>query len=99
MIRPFLILSPFMLSALVILMPSSASAQHVCGAGPGPGEIMVGEQPGGHGISPTPLCDWVNSPIAQTRPRRDLALWGDPNAPSLWPAAGAHWPQIMKRWR
>ncbi|USA54809.1 DUF4189 domain-containing protein [Acinetobacter sp. C32I] len=35
-----------------------AQAPHVCGAGPGPNEVLAGMQPGGNGIAPTPLCYW-----------------------------------------
>ena len=35
-----------------------AQTPHVCGAGPGPNEVMAGMQPGGNGIAPTPLCYW-----------------------------------------
>lgn len=31
---------------------------HVCGAGPGPDEVIAGVHPGSNGVAPTPLCYW-----------------------------------------
>lgn len=33
-----------------------SNAAYVCGAGPGPGEIQVGETGGGQGVASEPLC-------------------------------------------
>ncbi|ASL48804.1 hypothetical protein bAD24_p00495 (plasmid) [Burkholderia sp. AD24] len=30
----------------------------VCGSGPGPGQRQVGEDAGGNGVAPTPICSW-----------------------------------------
>lgn len=54
------------LRALLILVLASiannavaqSQAPHVCGAGPGPNEVMAGMAPGGSGVAPTPLCYW-----------------------------------------
>jgi hypothetical protein len=37
------------------VQPQSNTA-YVCGAGPGPGEIQVGETGGGNGVASEPLC-------------------------------------------
>lgn len=41
---------------------AQSQAPHVCGAGPGPNEVMAGVQPGGNGVAPTPLCYWKSQP-------------------------------------
>lgn len=48
-------LAPF---ALVWLLPTEALAYYPCN-GPGPGEVLIGVDPGGNGIAPTPLCEYV----------------------------------------
>lgn len=40
------------------LMPNAALAYYPCN-GPGPGEVLIGVDPGGNGIAPTPLCEYV----------------------------------------
>ena len=41
-------------------LPSAAQAQqYSCGNGPGPGEVVVGQTPGGLGIAPILLCQYV----------------------------------------
>jgi len=51
-----------LVSLLVMIPPSlggTASAQggvYPCGGGPGPGQIVVGIQPGGTGVPPMPMC-------------------------------------------
>src|SRR5688572_7657124 len=41
-------------------LPSSAQAQqYPCGNGPGPGEVVVGQTPGGQGHAPILLCQYV----------------------------------------
>lgn len=42
---------------------SSQQAPHVCGAGPGPDEVMAGVQPAGPGVAPTPLCYWKSGAV------------------------------------
>jgi hypothetical protein len=44
--------------ALVWLLPTGALAYYPCN-GPGPGEVLIGVDPGGNGIAPTPLCEYV----------------------------------------
>lgn len=44
--------------ALAALLPSQALAYYPCN-GPGPGEVLIGVDPGGNGIAPTPLCEYV----------------------------------------
>lgn len=43
---------------LACLMSAPAFAYYPCN-GPGPGEVLIGVDPGGNGIAPTPLCDYV----------------------------------------
>jgi hypothetical protein len=38
----------------------SGGGAHVCGSGPGPGEVQVGEVPGSNGVAAEPLCAWSN---------------------------------------
>jgi hypothetical protein len=40
--------------------PHSGEGAHVCGSGPGPNEVQVGEMPGGNGVAAAPLCVWNN---------------------------------------
>lgn len=49
-----------MLVALALAGTVSAQSQapHVCGAGPGPNEVMAGMSPGGNGVASAPLCYW-----------------------------------------
>lgn len=44
--------------ALAALLPSQALAYYPCN-GPGPGEVLIGVDPGGNGVAPTPLCEYV----------------------------------------
>ena len=44
--------------ALLLLAPTEALAYYPCN-GPGPGEVLVGVDPGGNGVASTPLCDYV----------------------------------------
>ena len=44
--------------ALLALIPTSALAYYPCN-GPGPGEVLIGVDPGGNGVAPTPLCEYV----------------------------------------
>lgn len=46
------------LLALVCSLPTAALAYYPCN-GPGPGEVLIGVDPGGNGIAPTPLCEYV----------------------------------------
>ena len=48
-----------LLAASVVLVPTPGKAQHICGSGPGPGEVQVGETGGGQGVASAPLCNWV----------------------------------------
>jgi hypothetical protein len=68
------------LLALLFLVSSPISAQtHPCGGARAGNEVQVGEAPGGNGIAPTPLCDWVNgnqSQASQPPPERWQDNWG-----------------------
>lgn len=44
--------------ALLALAPTAALAEYPCGS-PGPGEVIVGQTPGGDGIASVPLCEYV----------------------------------------
>lgn len=44
--------------AVAWLIPSASLAYYPCN-GPGPGEVLIGVDPGGNGIAPTPLCEYV----------------------------------------
>lgn len=61
-------------------MTSNSMAQqapHVCGAGPGPNEVMAGVQPAGPGVAPTPLCYWKSDEQGQVAPQMRWAdRWG-----------------------
>lgn len=43
---------------LLGLIPTEALAYYPCN-GPGPGEVLIGVDPGGNGVAPTPLCEYV----------------------------------------
>lgn len=69
-----------MLASLMFVGGAQAQAQapHVCGAGPGPNEVMAGMQPGGNGAAPTPLCYWkpqVQQPAQQQQPPHPAGYW------------------------
>jgi hypothetical protein len=68
------------LLALVFFVSSPIKAQtHACGGAPAGSEVQVGEAPGGNGVAPTPLCDWVTSnqsPRSQPPPARWSDQWG-----------------------
>ena len=52
-------LRPLLLAlGLSCLLPGAALAYYPCN-GPGPGEVLIGVDPGGNGIAPTPLCEYV----------------------------------------
>lgn len=66
---------------LTLLISGGTAAQqapHVCGAGPGPNEVMAGVQPGGNGVAPTPLCYWKSGAEqeAAARPVQWADRWG-----------------------
>jgi hypothetical protein len=44
--------------ALAWFFPTAALAYYPCN-GPGPGEVLIGVDPGGNGVAPTPLCEYV----------------------------------------
>lgn len=56
-----------MLASLMCVSGVQAQVQapHVCGAGPGPNEVMAGMHPGGNGVAPTPLCYWKPQPVQE----------------------------------
>lgn len=55
---PFRLRPLVLASALSWLLPGAALAYYPCN-GPGPDEVLVGVDPGGNGIAPTPLCEYV----------------------------------------
>ena len=55
---------------------AQAQTPHVCGAGPGSGEVMAGVQPGGNGMAPTPLCYWASQSGGQQQgPSMPTGYW------------------------
>jgi hypothetical protein len=74
------IIKALSLLALLFLVSSPIGAQtHTCGGGPGPNEVQVGEDPGGNGVAPTPMCNWTNenqSKGLQLPPLRWADQWG-----------------------
>jgi hypothetical protein len=63
------------LLCLMFLLSSPVKAQtHPCGGGPGPNEVQVGEDPGGNGVAPTPICNWMNDNQTQG-PQRPAMHW------------------------
>ena len=65
------------MGVLLLLMSAGVSSQqapHVCGAGPGPNEVMAGVQPAGPGVAPTPLCYWKSDEQGQVTPQ---VRWSD----------------------
>lgn len=63
---------------------------HPC-SGPGPGEIMVGESPGGNGMAPTPLCQYVGDGGGQQQaPQPDvyMVVVTHPDTTAVWATAG-----------
>jgi hypothetical protein len=66
--------------ALLFFVSSSIKAQtHACGGARAGNEVQVGEAPGGNGVAPTPLCDWVSgsqSQGSQPPPVRWADQWG-----------------------
>jgi hypothetical protein len=68
------------LLALLCLVSSPINAQtHACGGARAGSEVQVGEAPGGNGVAPTPLCDWVNrnqSPASQPSSPQWSTRWG-----------------------
>lgn len=67
-----------MLVSLAFVGPAAAQSQapHVCGAGPGPNEVMAGMNPGGNGLAPTPLCYWKSQQQPQQQqPPQPTGYW------------------------
>ena len=89
-----------MLVSLAFVGPAAAQSQapHVCGAGPGPNEVMAGMNPGGNGLAPTPLCYWKSQQQPQQQqPPQPTGYWektwgaiaGNPTTGILGSALGA----------
>ena len=58
----YLVIYTLFAGLFIIAKPQNAFAQtYICGAGPGPGEIMVGMTQGGNGIASEPICAQDNS--------------------------------------
>ncbi len=58
----YLIIFTFLAMVFIMMKPQNAISQtYICGAGPGPGEVMVGTTQGGNGIAPVPICASNNS--------------------------------------
>nr|WP_199042917.1 DUF4189 domain-containing protein [Dyella sp. ASV24] len=85
-----------MLFVLVLgwsVFPAHAQV-HPCN-GSGPGEVMVGEQPGGNGIAPIPLCQYVDNGSYQQAPPAPvrlpdvyMAVVTHPDTNLVWSATG-----------
>lgn len=64
------------LAAAAMLVPADrAEAQHICGSGPGPGEVQVGMTQGGTGLAPAPLCNYVDAPSQPAAPPQPTGRW------------------------
>lgn len=97
-----------MLVALALAGTASAQSQapHVCGAGPGPNEVMAGMAPGGNGVAPTPLCYWkAQKGLSEQQAPRPTGYWEktwgaiapSPKGGVLGVAVGAHSKQEAER--
>jgi hypothetical protein len=77
------------LLALLFLVSAPIKAQtHACGGARAGNEVQVGEAPGGNGVAPTPLCDWVNS----NQPQRSQPLPPPPQWATRWGAMATDGP-------
>jgi hypothetical protein len=69
-----------LLLVLLFLVSLQIKAQtHPCGAGPGQNEVQVGEDAGGNGVAPTPMCNWTNGTQSQWQQRPPIhweVQWG-----------------------
>lgn len=77
----------FLLAVVFGLTATQAFAYYPCN-GPGPDEVLVGVDPGGNGVAPTPLCEYVGEDGGDGYPdpggywvdRHATLAWGsDPN--------------------
>lgn len=73
-----LVLFPLVATTALWFVSASVPAQqspHVCGAGPGPNEVIAGVQPAGPGVAPVTLCYWKAAGGTQTSAQQ--VRWAD----------------------
>lgn len=78
-------LIPAILPTLAVLS-GPALAYYPCN-GPGPDEVLVGVDPGGNGVAPTPLCEYVGPPDGEPGYDEGVApggYWVDRYAVLVW---------------
>jgi hypothetical protein len=69
--------------ALFPLIPNEALAYYPCN-GPGPGEVLIGVDPGGNGVAPTPLCEYVGEDGGGGGASGPSGYWVDRYATLVW---------------
>ena len=80
---PFRLRPLFLALGLPCLLPGAALAYYPCN-GPGPGEVLIGVDPGGNGIAPTPLCEYVGEDGGGSGGGDPGGYWVDQYASLAW---------------